>query len=90
VLSADRYNSNPHNGILVVVPLKSLSGNVESRQDEVVIPAADSGLTGDSVTVSNQLRAIDRERVEAFAGLLPEHLMRAVEGCIRNQLALTQ
>ncbi len=83
VVSNDIYNE--HNWVVLVMPLTS-SGN--ATYDQVVIEPPEGGLSNPSVTLPDQVRAVDRKRfVTRLGGLLPD-TMRSVDNSLRIVLDL--
>lgn len=88
VVSADEQNANVRNPIVIVIPLTRLPTARSPRWDEVAMSAEQIGLRERSVTVTNQVRAIDRQRITGRVGRVPESVMTAVDRCLRSVLAL--
>jgi mRNA interferase MazF len=73
-------------GVVTVVPLTSNTQRVYAFQ--VLIPAGDAGLPGDSKAQAEQVRSIDQKRLVEFVGTVPSTLMSKLDDALRLQLAL--
>jgi len=70
VVTNDVYNT--HNWVVIVMPLTSRDA---AEYDQVLVRPPEAGLTNPSVTLPDQLRAVDRARlVEHLGDLTPETL----------------
>jgi mRNA interferase MazF len=83
VVTNDLYNA--HNWVVLVVPLSSSN---TAQYDQVLIRAPDGGLTNDSVTLPDQLRAVDRARLVARLGKLEPASLQRVDDSLRIVLDL--
>ncbi|REJ95692.1 MAG: type II toxin-antitoxin system PemK/MazF family toxin [Planctomycetota bacterium] len=88
VVSADRYNGRVGNEIVIVVPLTKAPVDRSPRDDEVVVEPGTSGLTELSVTVVDQVRAIDRRRIERRVGYVSAETMALIDERLQGALAL--
>jgi mRNA interferase MazF len=73
-------------GVLTVVPVTSATDRVYPFQ--VLLPAAETGLSVDSKAQAEQVRAIAVERLGARLGALTPALMAALDEALRLHLAL--
>jgi mRNA interferase MazF len=89
VVSSDWHNGKPSNPMLVVVPLTRAPTHRGPRLDEVPIEPGSAGLPERSVTATDQLRAIDRQRVLRRCGQVSAAAMKAIDQCLVRVLALT-
>ena len=72
VVTNDLYNT--HNWVVVVMPLTS---HDQAQYDQVLIHPPEGGLTTASVTLPDQIRAIDRGRlVQRLGKLAPETMLK--------------
>jgi mRNA interferase MazF len=72
VVSSDVYNT--HNWVVVVMPLTS---HERAEYDQVLIRPPEGGLIAPTVTLPDQLRAIDRRRlVQRLGKLKPETMLK--------------
>ena len=74
---------------LTVIPLTSVPVGRNARWDEVVVEPGISGLRVRSVTVSDQVRSIDRQRIERRIGRVSDAVMARIDHCLECVLALT-
>jgi mRNA interferase MazF len=80
--AVERWNR----GVVTVVPLTSNTSRVLAFQ--TFLPAAETGLTGDSKSQPEQVRALDVRRFGAVVGRLPVHLMLELDEALRLHLGL--
>ena len=72
VVTSDVYNT--HNWVVVIIPLTS---HDRAEYDQVLIHPPEGGLSAPTVTLPDQLRAIDRRRlVERLGRLKPETMLK--------------
>ena len=83
VVTSDVYNA--HNWVILVMPLTSRG---KAEFDQVLINPPEGGVTNDSVTLPDQLRAVDRARLVAKLGELLPATMRLVDQSLRIVLDL--
>jgi mRNA interferase MazF len=82
VMSNDVINQRSH--LVIVVPL---TANVAHRSpSHVLIPKGEGGLSQDSKALTEQIRAIDKQRLVAKIGTLSGRFLRLIEQAIRNSL----
>jgi len=73
-------------GVVTVVPVTT---NVERLYPfQVLLPAADTGLSADSKAQAEQVRSVDVGRVGKRVGRVPTPLMRDLDEALRLHLAL--
>lgn len=83
VVTDDVYNT--HNWVVIVMPVTS---RTTAEYDQVLIQPPEGGLNNPSVTLPDQIRAIDRARlVEHLGDLSPETLAK-VDHSLRVVLGL--
>ena len=70
VVTSDVYNT--HNWVVVVMPLTSRD---QAEYDQVLIQSPEGGLANTSVTLPDQIRAIDRGRLVKRLGKLKPQTM---------------
>jgi len=73
-------------GVIMVIPVTS---NVERVYPfQVLLPAAETGLTRDSKAQAEQIRSIAVERVGDRLGVVPSTIMLAIDEALRLHLGL--
>ncbi len=83
VVTNDIYNA--HNWVVLVVPVTS---RASAEYDQVAIRAPEAGLANDSVTLPDQLRAVDRSRLVERLGMLDSNTIRLIDSSLRIVLNL--
>lgn len=83
VVTNDVYNE--HNWVLLVVPLSSRGA---AQYDQVLIQPPEGGLSNTSVTLPDQLRAIDRSRLIKRLGQLSAATMQQIDRTLKLVLSL--
>ena len=73
-------------GVVTVVPVTSNTGRIYAFQ--VLLDAADTGLSRDSKAQAEQVRSIAVERVGDVIGVVPFDLMARLDDALRLHLAL--
>lgn len=73
-------------GVVTVVPLTSNVARVLPFQ--VLLEAADTGLTQDSKAQAEQVRAVAVARIGAVIAVVPRHLMALLDDALRLHLDL--
>lgn len=89
VVSNDRANavaSQLGRGVVTVVPLTTSTARVFPFQ--VLLPAAATNLRADSKAQAEQVRSVDVTRLGDAVGLVPAHLMAALDDALRLHLQL--
>lgn len=89
LVSNDGANSTAQRlgrGVVTVVPVTSNTRRVYPFQ--VLLPAVDTGLPGDSKAQAEQLRAVAVERVGELIGVMTTDLLAALDEALRVHLAL--
>lgn len=89
VVSNDGANSTAfrlRRGVITVVPVTSNVTQVYPFQ--VLLPALECGLAGDSKAQAEQVRSVPIERVGRRIGQLPASLLADLEDALRLHLAL--
>jgi len=84
VVTSDIYNAN--NWVVIVVPLTSRD---EAEYDQVLIEPPEGGVSSSSVTLPDQMRAVDRTRLVRRVGKLKPETMRAVDRSLKIVLDLS-
>jgi len=75
---------NRRSQLVIVVPLTT---NITYLSpSHVLIPFGEGGLKEDSKILTEQIRAMDKQRLTAKVGSLTEKFMRLIEQAIRNSL----
>lgn len=83
VVTSDVYNV--HNWVLIVMPLTS---HDKAEYDQVLIQPPEGGLSNSSVTLPDQLRAIDRKRLVRRLGKLESTTMLDIDRTLKIVLNL--
>lgn len=83
VVTNDVYNT--HNWVVIVVPLTSRD---TAQYDQVLIHPPEGGLANPSVTLPDQLRAIDRARLVDRLGAVNLTTLRKIGDSLRMVLDL--
>ena len=83
VVTNDIYNR--HNWVVLVVPLTS---NPTAEYDQVLVQPPEGGLAHASVTLPDQMRAVDRSRLVQRLGRLKPETMRRVDRSLKVILDL--
>ena len=84
VVSDDLYNE--YNWVVLVVPMTS---HPTAEYDQVLVSPGEGGLTVASVTLPDQLRAVDRRRFRRQLGSLPADTMQRVDLSLKSVLGLS-
>lgn len=75
---------NQRSQLVIVVPLTT---NIERLSpSHVLIPHGEGGLSQDSKVLTEQIRAMDKQRLTGKAGSLSERFLRLIEQALRNSL----
>lgn len=83
VVTSDVYNT--HNWVVIVMPLTSKD---EAAYDQVLISPSEGGLMKPSVTLPDQIRAIDRSRLIRRIGTLEPQTMLEIDRTLKIVLHL--
>lgn len=83
VVTSDIYNR--YNWVVVVVPLTS---DDSAEYDQVLIKPPEGGLSNPSVTLPDQLRAVDRQRLVKRLGRLGPETLRNIDRSLKMVLDL--
>jgi len=83
VVTNDLYNQ--HNWVVLVIPLTSRD---VAEYDQTLIQPPEGGLAGVSVTLPDQLRAVDRQRLVRRLGRLTGQTMTQIDRSLRIVLGL--
>jgi len=82
ILSHNVINERSH--LVIVAPLTTNISRLSPSH--VLIPAGEGGLSRDSKVLTEQIRAMDKQRLVAKIGSLSPRFMRLIEQGIRNSL----
>ncbi len=82
VMSNDAINQ--HSRLVIVVPLTTNTARLSPSH--VLIPQGEGGLSQDSKALTEQIRAMDKQRLTTKIGALSERFLRLIEQAIRNSL----
>jgi mRNA interferase MazF len=88
VLIVSRNALNANAPIVIVVPLTSRENKKRLYPTHVEIPARESGLSKDSVTLCEQVRAISKNRLTKRIGLANSRRMSLVDATLMIALDL--
>lgn len=83
VVTSDLYDEE--NWVVVVVPLTSRNN---AEYDQVLIKPPEGGITNRSVTLPDQLRAVDRQRLVKKLGDLDDVTIQMIDNSLKLVLAL--
>ena len=83
VVTNDVYNA--HNWVVIVMPLTSRD---KAEYDQVLIQPPEGGLTNTSVTLPDQLRAVERARLVDCLGNVSPVTLKNIEDSLRVVLDL--
>jgi mRNA interferase MazF len=83
VVSSNIYNR--YNWVVVVMPLTS---HDTAEYDQVLIEPPEGGVTAASVTLPDQIRAVDRRRLAKRLGRVGDDKMRRIDRSLRIVLDL--
>lgn len=83
IVTSDVYNA--HNWVVIVVPLTS---HDRAEYDQTLIQPPEGGLSASSVTLPDQVRAIDRKRLVKRLGKLKLETMHKVDHSLKMVLDL--
>jgi len=84
VVTSDSYNA--HNWVVLVIPFTS---QLTARFDQVLVLPPEGGLTNPSVSLPDQLTAIDRGRLKRKLGRLTPGTMLRIDESLKLVLDLT-
>lgn len=74
-----REIANEVSRTVTVVPLSSLKGRAQERLVQPILRAKESRLPKDSRALCDQVRTIDKERIQRIAGVLSGEAMRRID-----------
>jgi mRNA interferase MazF len=83
IVTSDIYNE--HNWVVVIVPLTS---HDVAEYDQVLVRPPEGGLTSTSVSLPDQIRAIDRSRLVKRLGKLDDETLARLDRSLRIVLGL--
>ena len=75
---------NQRSQLVIVVPLTT--NIVRLSPSHVLIPKGEGGLSEDSKVLTEQIRAMDKQRLTTRIGMLSIRFMRLIEQAIQNSL----
>ncbi|HWM01630.1 MAG TPA: type II toxin-antitoxin system PemK/MazF family toxin [Actinophytocola sp.] len=84
--AANRAARRAGRGVVTVVPITSNVGRVYPFQ--VLLPAAECGLSADSKAQAEQVRTVATDRLRKHIGRVPAHVLVRLDGALRTHLAL--
>jgi len=80
--------SNEHSPVTIVAAISSQFGMPPHPREVPVAAGTKTGLSKHSAVILNQLRSIDRARLQRRLGVLDATAMRKVDGALRISLGL--
>jgi mRNA interferase MazF len=83
VVTSDIYNR--HNWVVVVMPLTS---HTTAEYDQVLIEPPEGGVASTSVTLPDQIRAVDRRRLVKRLGRVSQRTLQAIDRSLKIVLDL--
>jgi len=84
VMSNDAINQ--HSRLVIVVPITT--NTVRLSPSHVLIPQDAGGLDQDSKALTEQIRAMDKQRLTIRIGTLSDRFLRLIEQATRNSLGM--
>ena len=75
---------NQHSRLVIVVPLTTNAARLSPSH--VLIPQGEAGLGQESKVLTEQIRAMDKQRLVSRIGTLSDRFLRLIEQAIRNSL----
>lgn len=75
---------NQHSQLVIVVPLTTNTARLSPSH--VLIPQVEAGLGQESKVLTEQIRAMDKQRLVSKIGTLSDRFLRLIEQAIRNSL----
>ena len=75
---------NQHSRLVIVVPLTTSTARLSPSH--VLIPQGEAGLGQESKVLTEQIRAMDKQRLVSRIGTLSDRFLRLIEQAIRNSL----
>jgi mRNA interferase MazF len=84
--AANRAADRTGRGVVTIVPVTSNIARILPFQ--VLLAAADTGLSADSKTQAEQVRAVATDRLRGRIGELPGETMKQLDDALRLHLAL--
>jgi len=75
---------NRRSQLVIIVPLTTNVAHLSPSH--VLIPLGEGGLSQDSKALTEQIRAMDKQRLAAKIGMLSDWFIRLIEQAIRNSL----
>lgn len=82
VVSNDAINQ--YSRLVIVVPVTT--NTVRLSPSHVLIPQGEGGLSQDSKALTEQIRAMDKQRLTVKIGTLSDRFLRLIEQAIRNSV----
>ncbi len=79
VVSSDGFNKVPNWRTLIVVPVTTSDRQARRGPTSVALATADTGLAQPSFAICHQITTLDRSKIEARIGSLPQDAMQRVE-----------
>ena len=83
VVTSNIYNH--HNWVIVVMPLTS---HDTAEYDQVLIQPPEGGVTSTSVTLPDQIRAVDRRRLVKHLGRVNQQTLQRIDRSLKMVLDL--
>lgn len=77
---------NQHSQLVIVVPVTTNVSRLSPSH--ILLPRGEGGLNADSKALTEQIRAMDKQRLATKIGALSSRFMRLLEQAIRNSLEM--
>lgn len=84
VIVVSNNSINQHSQLVIVVPLTT--NITRLSPSHVLVPQGEGGLSQDSKALTEQIRAMDKQRLTAKIGTLSSRFMRLIEQAMLNSL----
>lgn len=82
VVGDDRYNANPRNPLILVVPCASRRDGRQVRRDQVLVDPPEGGVTRSSVVNVYRIQPVPRGRLRGYMGRVREDTLGKIESCL--------
>ncbi len=83
IISHNIFNQSASWRSLIVVPITTSATQAKRGPTVVRLPVGTGGLGQDSVALCHQITTLDRNKLTAKTGILPDHFLRKVEDALK-------
>ena len=83
IISHNAFNQSATWRSLIVVPITTSAAQAKRGPTVVRLPVGTGGLGQDSVALCHQITTLDRSKLTAKIGALPDHFLREVEDALK-------